>query len=447
VAGEESSTAIVHYTFGMGDTERVREVCKLIKLEVDKFLFMSMLQKAENEMALKFVVDTVGSTSGAAQFAELYETMPDWCNGEWRAKHRLRNDKTAETQAEERRSAKTAAKTKQQEGGAMDEQVEPLDLGLGGGVGGGSGRSSSGVEDGSGGGGGASGSSGSGGACKRKRLTLTEAENNNPDNNPGECRCIDCKNNSENESERTVVNRVNRTKSASRSTAGCNCKNTKCLKKYCICFAASVGCSTDCQCSNCCNTDLVASAALASAADVNGGRWSDVEHQRFLQAIELFPGKAWKQVSEYVRTRSNVQCQTHAQNWRHATGEQKRRPRRSRAAGSVRDDDGDGIAGDRTAEVMVSSGSDSSTVVASAALASAAQLDDLEFKRKRNRAYAQKSRMKKRKALDAAKESAKQISTFVGGKQSTTQQSTVAEGGSPTAGVNSAHISGFNGGR
>jgi hypothetical protein len=32
------------------------------------------------------------------------------------------------------------------------------------------------------------------------------------------------------------------------------------------------------------------------------------------------------------------------------------------------------------------------------------QLDDLEFKRKRNRAYAQKSRMKKRKTLDAAKE-------------------------------------------
>jgi SHAQKYF class myb-like DNA-binding protein len=71
------------------------------------------------------------------------------------------------------------------------------------------------------------------------------------------------------------------------------------------------------------SSTVVASAALASAAGVNsahisgvnGGRWSHVEHQRFLQAMELFPGKAWKQVSEYVRTRSQTQCRTHAQKW------------------------------------------------------------------------------------------------------------------------------------
>lgn len=43
-------------------------------------------------------------------------------------------------------------------------------------------------------------------------------------------------------------------KGAGRSNKGCNCKKSKCLKKYCECFAGQAYCSDDCRCQNCCNT-------------------------------------------------------------------------------------------------------------------------------------------------------------------------------------------------
>jgi SHAQKYF class myb-like DNA-binding protein len=58
-----------------------------------------------------------------------------------------------------------------------------------------------------------------------------------------------------------------------------------------------------------------ASSSIHFAPGINGGRWLHAEHQRFLQAMDLFPGKAWKQVADFVRTRSQTQCRTHAQKW------------------------------------------------------------------------------------------------------------------------------------
>lgn len=44
----------------------------------------------------------------------------------------------------------------------------------------------------------------------------------------------------------------------------------------------------------------------------NVGRWTQQEHDLFLQGYELY-GKDWRKIAEYIGTRSNVQCRTHAQ--------------------------------------------------------------------------------------------------------------------------------------
>ncbi|XP_051136912.1 CRC domain-containing protein TSO1-like isoform X2 [Andrographis paniculata] len=43
------------------------------------------------------------------------------------------------------------------------------------------------------------------------------------------------------------------TPSSSRHKRGCNCKKSLCLKKYCECFQANVGCSSGCRCEGCQN--------------------------------------------------------------------------------------------------------------------------------------------------------------------------------------------------
>lgn len=43
-------------------------------------------------------------------------------------------------------------------------------------------------------------------------------------------------------------------KGPGRSNKGCNCKKSRCLKKYCECFAQQAYCSEGCRCQTCCNT-------------------------------------------------------------------------------------------------------------------------------------------------------------------------------------------------
>jgi SHAQKYF class myb-like DNA-binding protein len=44
----------------------------------------------------------------------------------------------------------------------------------------------------------------------------------------------------------------------------------------------------------------------------NIGRWSDEEHRKFMEGIEIY-GKDWKQVQQHVGTRSSAQSRSHAQ--------------------------------------------------------------------------------------------------------------------------------------
>ncbi|MED6193854.1 hypothetical protein PIB30_023081 [Stylosanthes scabra] len=46
----------------------------------------------------------------------------------------------------------------------------------------------------------------------------------------------------------------NKTPASARHKRGCNCKKSVCLKKYCECFQAGVGCSESCRCEGCKNT-------------------------------------------------------------------------------------------------------------------------------------------------------------------------------------------------
>ena len=78
------------------------------------------------------------------------------------------------------------------------------------------------------------------------------------------CGCIDCKNHSRNPDhplyskeikENTEQDPEGSNKKPSQLLSrGCNCKRSKCLKKYCECFSYGVKCGDNCFCTSCQNT-------------------------------------------------------------------------------------------------------------------------------------------------------------------------------------------------
>ena len=99
-----------------------------------------------------------------------------------------------------------------------------------------------------------------------------------------DCACVGCFNMSDNDIRRSVIKTLSNrnllnfpTPFSSRSVSltdpakalkqtayagvkplilgsrGCNCRNSRCQKKYCECFLSGVGCGTHCKCSNCLN--------------------------------------------------------------------------------------------------------------------------------------------------------------------------------------------------
>ena len=83
------------------------------------------------------------------------------------------------------------------------------------------------------------------------------------------CHCLDCKNNSNFESERNEVllqiqikkslnqtipkKEVIKKNTVEKTNFSCNCVKSKCLKKYCDCFGNNNYCGPNCRCTNCSN--------------------------------------------------------------------------------------------------------------------------------------------------------------------------------------------------
>ncbi|TMW65455.1 hypothetical protein Poli38472_008097 [Pythium oligandrum] len=59
-----------------------------------------------------------------------------------------------------------------------------------------------------------------------------------------------------------------------------------------------------------------AKQATKGSQDRHGMAWTQEEHERFLQAVKLFPSGPWKRVAEYIGTRSARQTRTHAQKYK-----------------------------------------------------------------------------------------------------------------------------------
>ncbi|KAL1552421.1 protein tesmin/TSO1-like CXC 5 isoform X1 [Salvia divinorum] len=72
------------------------------------------------------------------------------------------------------------------------------------------------------------------------------------------CNCVNCYNTKENEADRkeamgAVLERKPNAFYGAEQSRGCNCKRTGCLKKYCECFQANIPCSYKCKCIDCKN--------------------------------------------------------------------------------------------------------------------------------------------------------------------------------------------------
>lgn len=52
--------------------------------------------------------------------------------------------------------------------------------------------------------------------------------------------------------------------------------------------------------------------ADGTSGKINHGRWTNEEHEKFLEAIEIY-GRDWKKVQGYVVTRTSTQARSHAQ--------------------------------------------------------------------------------------------------------------------------------------
>lgn len=68
------------------------------------------------------------------------------------------------------------------------------------------------------------------------------------------CGCVDCWNNPD-DVDTAEVQKAQKKLQAQQKGVACNCKRTKCAKKYCDCFRAGLPCGKHCECIQCKNGD------------------------------------------------------------------------------------------------------------------------------------------------------------------------------------------------
>lgn len=69
-------------------------------------------------------------------------------------------------------------------------------------------------------------------------------------------------------------------------------------------------------------------ANIELPSTVSTGRWTDEEHQMFLEGLHTY-GKNWIHVAKAVGTRNSLQVRSHAQKYYRAEEAQKKRIKRS----------------------------------------------------------------------------------------------------------------------
>ena len=62
------------------------------------------------------------------------------------------------------------------------------------------------------------------------------------------------------------------------------------------------------------NEDDDHNGGSSNLANINNGRWTDEEHERFCQALKMY-GKDWNQIQDYIGTRTSAQIRSHAQKY------------------------------------------------------------------------------------------------------------------------------------
>ena len=84
-----------------------------------------------------------------------------------------------------------------------------------------------------------------------------------------DCACVGCSNDEAHQKAIDRARELIRVKNGNgkAGSAGCHCRKTQCIKKYCECFNAGLPCGDKCRCEDCSNTK-------EAALRYKGGSWA-----------------------------------------------------------------------------------------------------------------------------------------------------------------------------